>query len=230
VKGAGSVKADQWKTLLLVFFVALFEGWQVNGQIPDRQASQPASNTKVFKAKAAQERLYLKRLRNRIIAENPNIDADDLPTMKDAIMDRSLRRHYNVLLQFSAAVRNLSSHHISPNEVRRSCAALSGAVQEWAAMRCHLTPYFHIAMHLEQQLYKFGPAPSCWAYPYERNNRTLGRFNHNGHSGGELECTMMRGWWKSTMIHDLVSLDLSTLIYSVQSFLRLHVWNSFLVQ
>ena len=32
---------------------------------------------------------------------------------------------------------------------------------------------------------------ALWAFGYERNNGTLGRFNHNGHSGGELEATIM---------------------------------------
>jgi hypothetical protein len=73
-------------------------------------------------------------------------------------------------------------------------------------MHCHLVPYFHYAaVHLEPQFLKHGPGPGWWTYAYERNNSFLGRFNTNGHSGGELEGTMMRGWWKATLIQDLVS-------------------------
>ncbi|KAK0434778.1 hypothetical protein EV421DRAFT_1275187 [Armillaria borealis] len=120
-------------------------------------------------------------------------------------MDRSLKRHYDNLLQFTVAIRILSSHEISPMEVKRGCGALCRAVQTWAGMRCLLTPYFHISMHFEAQFLRFGPCPVFGAYPYERNNRTLIRFNKNGHSGGELECTMMRNWWKTTFIQDLIT-------------------------
>ncbi|KAJ7432669.1 hypothetical protein B0H11DRAFT_1759884 [Mycena galericulata] len=61
-------------------------------------------------------------------------------------------------------------------------------------MHCHLVPYFHYAIHLEDQFLKYGPGPGWWTYCYERNNGLLGRFNTNGHSGGEMEGTMMRGW------------------------------------
>ncbi|KAJ7502210.1 hypothetical protein B0H11DRAFT_1691130, partial [Mycena galericulata] len=58
---------------------------------------------------------------------------------------------------------------------------------------CHLVPYFHLAVHLEPQYYKHCPVPSWWTYRYERNNGFLRRFSHNGHPGGEMEGTMMRG-------------------------------------
>jgi hypothetical protein len=44
-------------------------------------------------------------------------------------------------------------------------------------------PYFHLAMHLQEQFLQFGPLPGFGAYPYECNNCTLGHFNKNGHSG-----------------------------------------------
>lgn len=47
--------------------------------------------------------------------------------------------------------------------------------------------------------------------PYERNNATLRRFKQNGHSGEEIEGTMMRGCWKTTFSQELVRI----LIYIV---------------
>ncbi|KAJ7718697.1 hypothetical protein DFH07DRAFT_761463, partial [Mycena maculata] len=185
-RGAGSIKADQWRSQITVFFVALFIAWQVDGEIPDIDAPPSAPNTKNAAAQAAQEKLI-----------------DEIKSTK---MDRSLRRHYDTIVQFTAAVRIITSNSISPNEVRRGCGALEQAIQSWARMNCHLVPYFHFAVHLEPQFLKHGPGPGWWTYPYERNNGLLGRFNHNGHSGGEIEGTMMRGWWKAILIQDLVCL------------------------
>ncbi|PBK94055.1 hypothetical protein ARMGADRAFT_1029884 [Armillaria gallica] len=65
--GAGSVKADQWKTMITVFFVAVFVAWEVDGKIPDTDAPLPAANTKIFK--------------------NPDTPDEELPTAGDALMD-----------------------------------------------------------------------------------------------------------------------------------------------
>ncbi|KAJ7758619.1 hypothetical protein B0H16DRAFT_1313721, partial [Mycena metata] len=174
-RGAGSIKADQWRSQITVFFVGLFHAWEVDGEIPDVDAEPSAPP---------------KRSLYRLVSVR---------------MDRSLRRHYDAVVQFTAGVRILTSNTISPNEVGRGCKTVQCAVQSWAAMNCHLVPYFHyMAAHLEPQFLKHGPIPGWWTFPYERNNGFLGRFNHNGHSGGEIEGTMMRGWWKTTMIQDLV--------------------------
>ncbi|KAJ7938917.1 hypothetical protein B0H13DRAFT_2542768 [Mycena leptocephala] len=139
------------------------------------------------------------------MADNPNPTEEDIDRIKTVKMDRSLRRHYDAVLEFTAAVRILCTQEISPNEVKRGFSALGNAVQSWARMHCHLTPYFHFAFHIEPQFYAMGPMYRWWAFPYERNNGFLGRFNHNGHSGGELEGTMMRRWWKTNFIHDLIT-------------------------
>ncbi|KAL1698081.1 hypothetical protein EV121DRAFT_218728 [Schizophyllum commune] len=204
-RGAGSIKADNWKTQILVLYVALFVAWQVDGEIPDGEAPPPPANTNQAKALEAQQRLVWKRMKAAYRLEHPDADEAAGPSLADARMDRSYRKHFDAVLQFSTAIRILSSHKISPNDVKRGCSFLSRAVQAWARMHCHLTPYFHLAMHFEAQFYRFGPCTGWWTYPYERNNGFLGRFNTNGHSGGELECTMMRGWWKTTKIQELLT-------------------------
>ncbi|KAI5827021.1 hypothetical protein K523DRAFT_310242 [Schizophyllum commune Tattone D] len=204
-RGAGSIKADNWKTQIIILYVALFDAWQVDGKIPDGDAPLPAANSNQAKALDAQQRLVWKRMKAAYRLEHPDADEAAGPSLADARMDRSYRKHYDTILQFSAALRILSSHKISPNDVKRGCSFLSRAVQAWARMHCHLTPYFHLAMHFEAQFYRFGPCTGWWTYPYERNNGFLGRFNTNGHSGGELECTMIRGWWKTLFIQDLIT-------------------------
>ncbi|KAJ7603249.1 hypothetical protein DFH06DRAFT_1114701 [Mycena polygramma] len=204
-RGAGSIKADQWRSWITVFFVGLFVAWEVDGEIPDTDAPPSPANTKNAAAQAAQEKLVRARMLEHLMATNPNPTEAEINKIKGVTMDRSLRRHYDTVLEFTAAARILTSHKISPNEVKRGCGALERAIQCWARMHCHLVPYFHLAVHIEPQYYKHGPGPGWWAFPYERNNGLLGRFNHNGHSGGEMEGTMMRGWWKATLIQDLIS-------------------------
>ncbi|KAJ6528864.1 hypothetical protein B0H19DRAFT_1214570 [Mycena capillaripes] len=178
-----------WRSLITVFFVALFMAWQIDGEIPD-------------------EKLFRARMRENLMAQNPDAMEEELEHIKTIKMDRSLRRHYDAVVQFTAAIRIITSNSISPDEIKRGCGALERTIQEWARMYCHLVLYLHLAVHLEPQYYKHGLVPGWWTYPYERNNGFLGRFNHNGHAGGEMEGTMMRGWWKATLIQDLVSMYL----------------------
>lgn len=199
------MKADEWRSQIAVLFLALFEAWHVNGEIPDIDAPPSPANSKILRAQLNSEKLVRERLLECLMADNPNPTEEDIDRIKTVKMDRSLRRHYDAVLEFTAAVRILCTQEISPNEVKRGFSALGNAVQSWARMHCHLTPYFHFAFHIEPQFYAMGPMYGWWAFPYERNNGFLGRFNHNGHSGGEMEGTMMRRWWKTNFIHDLVS-------------------------
>ncbi|KAL1713956.1 hypothetical protein EV715DRAFT_210517 [Schizophyllum commune] len=203
-RGAGSIKADNWKAQLAILSVSLFVAWQVDGRIPDGDAPLPASNTNNAKALLAQQRLVHKRMVSNFRVQNPNATIDDEPRLEHAKMDRSYRRHYDAIVQFCAALRILPSYAISPDDVKRGCDMLARSMQSWARMHCHLTPYCHFAMHMEEQYYAYGPCAGWWTFPYERNNGYLGCFNLNGHSGGELECTMMRGWWRTSFIHDLI--------------------------
>jgi hypothetical protein len=203
-RGAGSVKADQWRSQLNILFVGLFVAWEIDGEIPDEDAPPSAPNTKNAAAQASLEKLVQDRLAANLLVKNPDATDAEVARVTKLTMNRSLRRHYDVVVEFSAAVRILSSRSISPNDVRRGCAALSRSFQSWARMGCHLTPYFHLATHLEPQFLQWGPCYGWWVFAYERNNGWLGRTNHNGHSGGELEATMMRRWWKVIFIQDLV--------------------------
>ncbi|TDL13640.1 hypothetical protein BD410DRAFT_872916 [Rickenella mellea] len=204
-RGVGSAKADQWRTHISVLFVGLFIAWEEDGEIPDRDAPIAAANSKIAQSQERVAKLLQSRLLERLKATNENPSAEAYAEIKRARSDRNLRHHYDVLLQFSAAIRILSSRTISPEDAKRGCNLLSQSCQRWAEMNCHLTPYFHLAAgHFLEQFLWLGPCYGWWAYAYERHNGDLGKFNHNGHGGGELECTMMRAWWKSVQIHDLI--------------------------
>ncbi|TFK58870.1 hypothetical protein BDN72DRAFT_781477 [Pluteus cervinus] len=180
--GAGSVKADQWRTQISVLPIALYLIWGKDG-----------------------------RMLEDLLTKNPNASDEAKDEIDSITMDRSYHPHYNAILEFTAAIRILASRSISPADVKRAFMILSHAIQTWAKMHCHLTPYFHLALHMESQFLRYGPAYGWWTYPYERNNGFLGRFNHNGHAGGEIEGTMMRGWWKATLIQQLVRISSSNM-------------------
>ncbi|KAF8343865.1 uncharacterized protein EI90DRAFT_2900822 [Cantharellus anzutake] len=78
-------------------------------------------------------------------------------------------------------------------------------------MGCHLVPYFHIALHQLESLKRNGPAYAAWCFASERHNGVLSRIKHNGHSGGELEGTLARGWMRMQLIHDMAGLCFSFL-------------------
>ncbi|KIK44122.1 hypothetical protein CY34DRAFT_54623, partial [Suillus luteus UH-Slu-Lm8-n1] len=200
---SGSPKADQWRNQIAVLFVALYDAWAVDGEIPDCDAPPSASNTKNFTAQATMQRTLRSRLLEHLLARNAHPSDAEIDRVNSAKMDRNLRRHYAVILEFSAAVRILSSQSISPDDVHRGCAALSHATQSWARMGCHLTPYFHFVNHFEQQMYEFGPCYATWAFAFERHNGKLAKINHNQHKGGELEATLMRRWWSITFNYEL---------------------------
>ncbi|TFK59319.1 hypothetical protein BDN72DRAFT_780904, partial [Pluteus cervinus] len=204
--GKGSVKADQWRSQISILPLALYAVWGLgDGTIADEEAPPSSAHSNVSKLQANSEKLVRNRMMANLLAKNPDASKQEKQQIKTVTMDRSYRHHYDTLLEFTAAIRILATRSISPASVKRAFIMLRRAIQTWARMHAHLTPYFHLAIHMEDQFLKYGPTYSWWTYPYERNNGFLGRFNHNGHTGGELEGTMMRGWWKSIFIQKLIS-------------------------
>ncbi|KAI0038744.1 hypothetical protein FA95DRAFT_1613136 [Auriscalpium vulgare] len=203
---AGSGKADEWRSLMSVLFIPVFAAWNVDGAIPDADAPQSASNTNAAKSqKATNNRLRARRvefLEARV--ENPTEEEYEQARSKKT--SRNYREHYDALLKFTVAVRILSAESISVADVERGTQLLCEAFQQWAAMGCSLTPYCHLMTHIKSQYLRLGPiAYTTAAWAYERNNGDLKHVHHNGHTGGELEATMMRAWWKRVHIVDLIN-------------------------
>jgi hypothetical protein len=78
-RGAGSIKADQWRSQISVFFVGLFEIWQVDGEIPDINAEPSPPNTKNAAAQAVQEKLVRARMRENLWSSRWLTDETRLP-------------------------------------------------------------------------------------------------------------------------------------------------------
>lgn len=203
----GGIKADQWRHIAAILPVALFVAWQVHGTIPDCDAPQPRSSTKAARAEKRKEEILLSRRRGNL-ATNVNLEtaAQEYDEIAQLKMDRNYRRHYDNVLEHSTALRIWASRSITPDEARRAQECHGRACRAWAEMNCHLTPNFHLSEHNLDTILRLGPVYGWWGFPMEQHNGFLKKFRHNGHSGGEMEVTMMRGWLKYSLISDLVSL------------------------
>jgi len=80
---------------------------------------------------------------------------------------------------------------------------------------------------MKPQYLQLGPCYGWRVYGYERNNGWLGRTAHNGHSGGELEATMMRSWWKVKFVQDLVHILFVLIVHELTECLQLTNLESF---
>lgn len=204
----GSPKADQWRNLSAVLVVALYNAWQVDGVIPDEQAPVPRRKSRAAKTLAGKEALVRQRLYEHL-SKQPDTTPDDLEAASNVKMDRNLRSHFNAALEHATAVRLWATHNITPHDAQRAQECHGRACRSWARMFCHLTPNFHLSEHNIDNILRLGPFPSWWGFPFEQFNGFLKRFKNNGHTGGQLELTMMRGWWKYTLLSDLVRQILS---------------------
>jgi hypothetical protein len=175
----------------------------VGGEIPDADAPRSSKSTKIGQAEARTDKLLAARWKTHLGTLADSIPAD-YEAAENLERSRNFKRHYENVLLFCSALRILGCRTISAAEAIRGTDMLSQAFQEWALMNVHLTPYFHLATHALTAFLRFGPSYGWHIYPYERHNGTLGKYNHNGHAGGELEATLMRSWWRGQLLLDLV--------------------------
>lgn len=199
----GTGKADEWRNACAVLPVALYDAWQVEGEIPDADAPTLNPNEKAGINHQRIEDL-LKARRHENAAHNGKITPEYAEAIDRERMDRNYRKHYDTVLEWLVALRIFGARSISIREAQRAQNCHAWACQAWARLNCHLTPYFHLLSHLIIWIYRLGPVYGWWTYPYERFNGYLSRLQHNGHPG-ELEVTMMRSWVRLHLIHDLVS-------------------------
>ena len=188
--------------------VALYCAWQEDGRIPNRDSPKPSPRTKAGIAFLKTQRLLRERRKAyrahlaRQSGEALNLASDP---EDDLSMDRNYQHHYKTVLDACAAIRIWTVQSITPNEARRAQELHARACRAWSLMHCHLTPYFHLLTHGDIFIYRLGPVYSFWLFGPEANNGRLVKVNTNGHTGGELESTMMRSWINNILIHDLVS-------------------------
>ena len=123
---------DQWCSQLNILFVGLFVAWEEDGDIPDKDAPLSTPTTKNAAAHAHLDKLLQEQLLTNLLEKNPNASDDQIARVKSATMNRSFKRHYETVTEFSAAIQILSSCVISPNKVQWGCMALSQSCQLWA--------------------------------------------------------------------------------------------------
>lgn len=189
---------------MTVYPVAIAIAWNISGRTRDDTAPLPKKKSKAAAGIKATTKLLQRRYQG-IPIERRDIELEDVDK-KYPEASRNYWDHYENACRMCTGFRIIFSRSISPVEAERAQAFLSGAAQSWALMACHLTPNFHAAMHLLEHIIYYGPVYNWWAYPYERFIGILSKFKTNGHTGGELESTLMRGWWKTIMCQELVSI------------------------
>lgn len=188
---------------MLVYPVALFEAWRKGDRLRQGDAPLPKSGTNAQKAEQKQEDLMKKR-RKKAAAQHDDVDADAFQIIDNTPTSRDYQEHYDAMMLFCAAIRIFASRSITRTESTRAQELLSRACSLWAGMHCHMTPNFHISMHFNMFILMLGPAYAWWEWAYERHLGRVARFKTNGHSGGEMEATMMRRWLKMSLCQDLV--------------------------
>lgn len=186
-----------------VLIPGLYAAWQINGQIPNCDAPNPRASTKAACGHASVVELLNKRRRTNV-ASNSETTLADMEELAQLQMDCNYCRHFKTTMEWAVALQIYGSQSITVQETMRAANCHERACQTWARMFCHLVPYFHILMHLWMWVLMLGPVYGWWTYPYERNNRFLVKLRHNGHTGGEIEATLMRGWTKAILIFELV--------------------------
>ncbi|KAI0372088.1 hypothetical protein BV20DRAFT_1034933 [Pilatotrama ljubarskyi] len=199
----GSGKADQWHNMVAILPPALYEAWQVSGDIPDEEAP-PLRPKQKAAIKAKQIAAIVRERWQAAASYNIGTTAEDLEYIEQSSMQRNYIAHFETVLEWCTAMRIWASQSITVAEAHRAQDCHDRACQSWAVMVCHLTPYFHLMVHFNVFLFCLGTVYAWWAYVYERFNGWLSKINHNGHKGGELEATMMRSWVKLHLIHDLI--------------------------
>ncbi|KAI0310861.1 hypothetical protein OF83DRAFT_1069830 [Amylostereum chailletii] len=202
--GGGRPKADDWRNLMTVYPVVLAICWNMWDRQSEESARKARKNTKLHEEKLRTQKLLLKRRRRALLQED-EVDEADLDALDDIEASKNYYAHYWNVLRVCAALRILGSRAISLNDAARAQLFLEQSFQSWASMVCHLKPNFHAAAGHSYdfiEIYATMYAIAVWAH--ERCIGILAQMKTNGRSGGELECTLMRGWWKTTLCQELL--------------------------
>lgn len=188
--------------MLTVFPILLAYSWELSKRSEDECAPCPKKNTKVATNQTRQKVLLAQRHKK---GSQHTKMANKSPPAPISAPSRNYHDHYVNAMNACVGLRILASRSVTRREAERGQQLLSYSFQSWASMNAHLTPNFHYAMHMLEYIYALGSVYNFWVFPFERFMGVLSRFKTNGHKGGELESTLMRGWWKSMSCHNIVS-------------------------
>ncbi|KEP45091.1 transposase family Tnp2 protein, partial [Rhizoctonia solani 123E] len=93
--------------------------------------------------------------------------------------------------------------HFTPTEIEFGTQLLETMCVEYICNNIPLPPNFHIMMHLEESMLKYGSLYNSHVWGMERANGVLSSMNHNGRGSGMLEGTLMQGWWEIANLQNL---------------------------
>ncbi|QRV83198.1 Transposase family tnp2 [Ceratobasidium sp. AG-Ba] len=198
------MKAEQWRTLLVILPAALFAAWcdPETDTIPGVNIPRGAQNSLHYKVQQSNASLLLQKRRNAHYEDGG--DPDEEPTLEDCASSRNPREYFLNILRYCVAYRLLFKHRITREEVEQGQALLERFGATFARMNVHLTPSFHCATHIAEHILKFGNVFGTWMYDFERANRVLININTNGHGLGTLEATMAKGFLRRAECYCLV--------------------------
>lgn len=86
-----------------------------------------------------------------------------------------------------------------------------------------MKPNHHWVTHVFDQLLDFGPVYGIWTFATERLNKVLKGIRTNNHSGGDVECSFMRSYFRYAALRRQVRFISSYWVtYVAQSIDQLH--------
>ncbi|KAB5590187.1 Protein CSF1 [Ceratobasidium theobromae] len=196
-----TTKADQWKLTAQVIFVPLFQAFRDGDEIrpvlvPRGNLASPAAKHQAYRAK------LLHQQRRKYYASIGQLD--QCPRIEECFASRNVQFHYQQVLRFCLATSILEKRTITPVDITFATGLLETMCKDYTAHNIPLSPNFHYMMHLEEFLLKTGSVYNTHVWGMERANGILSHVNHNGKSGGVLEGTLMRSWWSTITVQNLI--------------------------
>ncbi|EUC61398.1 hypothetical protein RSOL_392940 [Rhizoctonia solani AG-3 Rhs1AP] len=197
------IKADQWKLATRVIFIPLYLAFRVGNVIPNECIPRGNKSSKGAKNQTSRSRaLHRERQKYYAYIGQPN----NCPPHSACFPSRNLQFHYKQVLRYCVATGTLDKRTVTPNEIIFGTDLFEIMCIDYIENNVPLPPNFHMLMHLEAAMLKYGSLYNTHVWGMERANGILSRMSHNGQGGGVLEGTLMRGWWGISNLQNLIKM------------------------
>ncbi|CCO36813.1 hypothetical protein RSOLAG1IB_12102 [Rhizoctonia solani AG-1 IB] len=195
------IKADQWKLATRVAFIPLYIAFRVGDLIPNECIPRGSRSSKGGKNQASRAKaLHRERKKHFAAIGRPQ----DCPQLEDCFPSRNLQFHYKQVLRYCVGTGTLDKRTVTPAEIEFGSQLLETMCIDYAENNVPLPPNFHVMMHLEAAMLKYGSLYNSHVWGLERANGVLSGMSHNGRGSGVLEGTLMRGWWGIANLQNLI--------------------------
>ncbi|KAF8594557.1 hypothetical protein BDV93DRAFT_515687 [Ceratobasidium sp. AG-I] len=200
-QSSARVKAKQWKVLIQILPILMFEAWCKGNTIPPDHIPQGNASTTGAKHQARRA----KHLQRRCLQHHTNLGhPEQAHKVADCLPSRNPRRHFRQIMRAAVLFVRVFVYNLSPNQATFLHGLAEALCVEFVRMNIHLPPNFHQLIHLEQFILENGLLYNTHAWPFERVNHDITRINTNGHGNGVLEGTMMKGWWTNSQVQGII--------------------------